>query len=89
MSEFFGRRPRSLALGLAIVAVAIFAFSSTRLSTPALAESDSSPYTVPLVDDTNPDPDVIETTLSRKRPVWTLVLTGCQRADLQRHRAGS
>jgi FtsP/CotA-like multicopper oxidase with cupredoxin domain len=64
MTAFLRKRRRSsLAFGVVAAAVAAFVIISSRLETPALAESDVDPYTVPLVDDVNPDPDIVETTI--------------------------
>ncbi len=63
MTALLGKRKRSLAVCLLAAALAAFAFVNTRLAIPALAESDVNPYTVPLVDDINPDPDIVETTI--------------------------
>jgi FtsP/CotA-like multicopper oxidase with cupredoxin domain len=63
MKSLLGRRKHSLAFGFVVVVLSAFAFNSTRLAPPALADSDGSPYTVPVVDDINPDPDIVETTI--------------------------
>lgn len=61
MSAFFGKQKRLVAFGVSVLALAAIAFTSTRLAPPALAVSDVDPYTVPLVVDINPDPDIVET----------------------------
>jgi FtsP/CotA-like multicopper oxidase with cupredoxin domain len=63
MTAFFGARKRVLAICTCVLGLSLFTFISTRVSGPALAESDGSAYTVPIVDDVNPDPDIVETTL--------------------------
>ncbi len=65
MTAYLRKRKRSLAIVLLTAAAVLSAFliTSSRLATPALAESDNSPYTVPLVDDVDPDPTVVETTI--------------------------
>ena len=61
MTAFLRKRKRSLAIVLLTAAAVLsaFVFTSSRLATPALAESDNSPYTVPLVDDVDPAPNVV------------------------------
>jgi FtsP/CotA-like multicopper oxidase with cupredoxin domain len=63
MSAFFGARKRLAAIFVTLAAMAAIASFVTRESNTALASSDDSPYTVPLVDDINPDPDIVETTI--------------------------
>jgi FtsP/CotA-like multicopper oxidase with cupredoxin domain len=63
MTALFGARKRLLAICTSVLALSLFTLISTRVSGPALAESDGSAYTVPLVDDVNPDPDIVETTI--------------------------
>jgi FtsP/CotA-like multicopper oxidase with cupredoxin domain len=56
-------RPRNtLAVGIAVMAL-VTAFLVARVGDPARATSGVGPYTVPIVTDTNPDPNVVETTL--------------------------
>ena len=47
---------------LTLIALA-FVFLEMRYSAPALATSDGDPYTIPQVVDTNPDPNIVETTI--------------------------
>jgi FtsP/CotA-like multicopper oxidase with cupredoxin domain len=63
MRAFFGARKRSLTICTSVLAIAVVAFITTRGSDSVLAVSDGSAYTVPVVDDTNPDPDIVETTI--------------------------
>src|SRR5687767_8230089 len=63
MRAYFGARKRSLTVCTAVLAISFVAFLATRVSDPVLAVSDGSAYTVPLVDDINPDPDIVETTI--------------------------
>jgi FtsP/CotA-like multicopper oxidase with cupredoxin domain len=63
MSAFFGARKRLAAICVSLFAISLVAFFATRSGSPALASSDDSPYTVPPVDDINPDPDIVETTI--------------------------
>lgn len=59
----FVRRHRTLAILAVIVVVAAVALCLARLDGPATATSGGDPYVVPLVVDTNPDPDIVETTI--------------------------
>ena len=63
MRAFIGARKRLLAICTSVLALSMIWFLGTRMSDPVLATSDDSAYTVPLVDDTNPDPDILETTI--------------------------
>src|ERR1044071_9782036 len=63
MRAFFGARKRLLSICTSVLAIAALAFYTNRVSDPILATSDGSAYTVPLVDDINPDPDIVETTI--------------------------
>ena len=63
MRTVFGANRRLIAICTSVLALSIIAFVTPRVSGPALAESDGSAYTVPLVVDVNPDPDVVETTI--------------------------
>jgi FtsP/CotA-like multicopper oxidase with cupredoxin domain len=63
MSAFFGARKRLVTISGSLFVVAFVVFFFTRGGSPALAVSDDSPYTVPLVDDINPDPNIVETTI--------------------------
>ena len=63
MRALFGSNKRLIAIGKSVLALSIIAFVTPRISGPALAVSDGSAYTVPLVVDTNPDPDIVETTI--------------------------
>ena len=63
MVAFIRARKRLAALAASLFTVGVIAFVGARFSDPALATSDESPYTVPLVVDTNPDPDIVETTI--------------------------
>jgi FtsP/CotA-like multicopper oxidase with cupredoxin domain len=62
MRAFLGARKRLVTVSTLVV-IALVAFVIPRVSDPALAVSDGSAYTVPLVDDINPDPDIVETTI--------------------------
>jgi FtsP/CotA-like multicopper oxidase with cupredoxin domain len=75
MGVFFRRR-RSVTVGLtAAIALPIIFFFGARLGRPTLATSGGSPYAVPLVVDTNPDPDIVETTITAE-PATTDVGNG-------------
>lgn len=63
MTAFLGKQKRVLAFGMSVLALAAVVFTATRFATSALAVSDVDPYTVPVVDDINPDPDIVETTI--------------------------
>jgi FtsP/CotA-like multicopper oxidase with cupredoxin domain len=63
MRAFIGARKRLATCVSLVVAFAVSAFVISRIEGPALATSDGSAYTVPLVDDINPDPDIVETTI--------------------------
>src|SRR5438045_3300840 len=58
------RRPRRLTLLAAMTALLVAALLSINPGGHALATSDDSPYTVPDVVDTNPAPNIVETTLT-------------------------
>ena len=58
------RRHRFFTLVAAAAAVLIVVIVGLRSTGPALATSGSDPYVVPLVTDTNPDPDIVETTIT-------------------------
>lgn len=59
-----GGRKRVLTICTSVLlAGSFFAFFANRVSNPVLAVSDGSAYTVPVVDDINPDPDIVETTI--------------------------
>ena len=51
---------RAAAAAAALVVVVV----GLRWTGPAMATSGSDPYVVPLVTDTNPDPDIVETTIT-------------------------
>jgi FtsP/CotA-like multicopper oxidase with cupredoxin domain len=59
----FVKRQRGIILAAAILAVIAYLVLGARVTDPALATSDGDPYTVPLVVDTNPDPNIVETTI--------------------------
>jgi FtsP/CotA-like multicopper oxidase with cupredoxin domain len=63
MRALIGARKRLVGIGTSVLAIAFFAYSTARVSDPVHAVSDGSAYTVPLVDDVNPDPDIVETTI--------------------------
>jgi FtsP/CotA-like multicopper oxidase with cupredoxin domain len=65
MTAYLRKRKRSFVIVLltATAVLSAFLITSSRFATPALAESDNSPYTVPLVDDVDPAPNVVETTI--------------------------
>jgi FtsP/CotA-like multicopper oxidase with cupredoxin domain len=50
-------------VAVAVACVAVFAFIGIRLTARALAISSGDPYVVPAVVDTNPDPNIVETTI--------------------------
>jgi FtsP/CotA-like multicopper oxidase with cupredoxin domain len=58
------RRPRRYGFGLLAMAFVIIALLyAVRPSERALATSGGDPYSIPVVTDTNPDPNIVETTL--------------------------
>ena len=44
-------------------------FAASRYTAPAIATSGGDPYVVPLVTDTNPDPAIVETTITAQGAV--------------------
>ena len=63
MATFIWQRRGRFTLGTIALVAAWFIFISTRSSIPALAVSGGSPYSVPVVVDSNPDPNIVETTI--------------------------
>jgi FtsP/CotA-like multicopper oxidase with cupredoxin domain len=63
MSAFFRARKRLVTIFASLFAISLVASFVSRGGDAALASSDDSPYTVPLVEDINPDPDIVETTI--------------------------
>jgi FtsP/CotA-like multicopper oxidase with cupredoxin domain len=63
MRTVFGANKRLITICTSVLALSIIAFVTPRISGPALATSDDSAYTVPIAEDTNPDPGIFETTL--------------------------
>ncbi len=63
MRAYLGARKRLVTIVTSVLAIVLSAILLPRMSGPALAVSDDSAYTVPLVDDINPDPDIVETTI--------------------------
>ncbi len=57
------RRGRAMAGATAVLAVMFF-LVNMRSTPPAFAVAGGDPYTVPLVSDTNPDPNIVETTIT-------------------------
>src|SRR4030095_244193 len=55
-------RHRRLAIPAAVFLVALAGYVGVRLTWPALATSGGDPYSVPVIVDTNPDPNIVETT---------------------------
>ena len=60
----FIRRTRPVVFVTGLLAVLLFVFVATRFTGPAIATSGGDPYVVPLVTDTNPDPTIVETTIT-------------------------
>jgi FtsP/CotA-like multicopper oxidase with cupredoxin domain len=56
-------RHRRLALTAGVFLAALAVFVGIRLTRPAMATSGGDPYSVPLIVDTNPDPNIVETTI--------------------------
>ena len=63
MASQIRKRPRRYSILAAITIVLVAVFLAARPTGHALATSDGSPYTVTDVTDTNPDPNIVETTL--------------------------
>jgi FtsP/CotA-like multicopper oxidase with cupredoxin domain len=64
MRAFLRARNKALPIAIVVLGAVVLARIGPRfVEQPALAVSDGSPYTVPLVDDVNPDPDIVETTI--------------------------
>lgn len=64
MSTFIWQRRGPFAVVLTALTILAVAIISWRSSGPALATSDGNPYVVPEATDTNPDPDIFETTIT-------------------------
>jgi FtsP/CotA-like multicopper oxidase with cupredoxin domain len=64
MATFIWHRRSRVALLAALVSALIFAPSGMRSTSPVLATSGGDPYSVPQIVDTNPDPDIVETTIT-------------------------
>lgn len=62
MGRLIRRQKGPITFG-AIIALVFFILVGMRLSEPAMATSGGSPYEVPVVTDTNPDPTIVETTI--------------------------
>ena len=62
----FIRRTRHVMFVSAVLAALLFVFVAPRFTSPAIATSGGDPYAVPQVVDTNPDPAIVETTISAK-----------------------
>ncbi len=56
-------RHRYLTGAAAAIVAALLVFVAVRLTRPARATSGGDPYSVPLIVDTNPDPNIVETTI--------------------------
>jgi FtsP/CotA-like multicopper oxidase with cupredoxin domain len=65
----FIRRTRPVMFVPVIMAVMLLVFVASRFTPPAIATSGSDPYVVPLVTDTNPDPTIVETTITAQGAV--------------------
>ena len=65
MSTFFWRRPGRVAAAVFAIAAMVLLVAQTQF----IATSDGDPYSVPLVVDTNPDPNVVETTITAEAAV--------------------
>jgi FtsP/CotA-like multicopper oxidase with cupredoxin domain len=63
MASFIWQRRGRLTLALAALTALCVAVVAMRYSPRVLALSDGNPYVVPLATDTNPDPDIFETTI--------------------------
>src|SRR5688572_11370991 len=64
MRAFLRARNKALPIAIVVLGAVVLARLGPRfVEQPALAVSDGSPYTVPPVDDINPDPDIVETTI--------------------------
>jgi FtsP/CotA-like multicopper oxidase with cupredoxin domain len=59
----FVKRQRGVLAAAAIIVTLVYMIAGTRLTGPALATSDGDPYTAPQIVDTNPDPNIVETTI--------------------------
>ena len=57
------QEPRRVVVLAAFALLAVALLAAVRAGDTALATSGGSPYTVPLVVDTNPDPNIVETTI--------------------------
>jgi FtsP/CotA-like multicopper oxidase with cupredoxin domain len=64
MSTFIWQRQGAFAAMITGLTILVVAFIALRSSGPALATSDGDPYVVPEATDTNPDPDIFETTIT-------------------------
>ena len=58
------RRHRAFTLAAAVLGALVVVAAGMRWTSPALATSGGDPYAVPLVTDVDPDPDVVETTIT-------------------------
>mgnify|MGYP003576710770 CR=1 FL=1 len=65
MSTFFWRRPGRVAAAVFAIAAMVLLVAQTQF----IATSDGDPYSVPLVVDTDPDPNVVETTITAEAAV--------------------
>ncbi len=64
MVAFLRTRKKLAALVASLLTLGMIALVSTQFSDPVLAVSDGSPYVVDQVVDTNPDPTIVETTIT-------------------------
>jgi FtsP/CotA-like multicopper oxidase with cupredoxin domain len=56
-------RHRRLAIPAVVFLAALAVYAGVRLTWPAMATSGGDPYSVPVIVDTNPDPNIVETTI--------------------------
>jgi FtsP/CotA-like multicopper oxidase with cupredoxin domain len=64
MATFIWRRRGQFAVVFTALTILVVAFIVLRSSGPALATSDGDPYVVPDATDTNPDPNIFETSIT-------------------------
>ena len=64
MATLVWRRRGWLSVAFLALAALFFVFNGDRVTNLALATAGTSSYVVPLVVDTNPDPDIVETTIT-------------------------
>src|SRR5258706_6443962 len=63
MGAFIARRKGRITLAALMLSALVAAIIALRSTQPAQATSDGDPYVVPIAMDTNPDPDIFETTI--------------------------